>query len=268
MEFRDTDSEWQQISASDTYFKVLSDPRFKDDALDEDARRQFFESGEAHIGRVLEKIHTHLDAKFSPSSALDFGCGVGRLLLPLSRICDRVVGVDIAEPMLREARANLDAGDVRNVELVKGDDRLSKVTGRFDLIHSYIVFQHIPALRGRQMIARMLELLDEDGCGALHVVYSRDQLAGQLEKMWPDDDSVLSYLGRAWQVMRRKLRRTRRTLLGRSPRTEMNPYSLNAILHELQEAAVRRLHVEFTDHSGYYGAMLLFQRARDLSYQA
>lgn len=266
MVLRDTDADWQRIAASDTYFKVFSQDRYKGDALDESARREFFASGQTHIDWVLDRIHNHLDAKFAPRSALDFGCGVGRLVLPLSGICDRVVGVDVAEPMLREAHANLAAADIRNVELVKADDRLSRVDGKFDLIHSHIVFQHIPPLRGRRIIRHLLEHLTDEGFGVLHVLYSKARFGPQLEKLWPDD-GIRNHGWRAWQELRRALRTARRRLMGRKPRAELNPYTLNPILHELQEAGVRRLHLELTDHTGSYGTVLFFQRASDRSYR-
>ncbi len=79
--------------------------------------------------------------------ALDFGCGVGRLVIPLSKIAESVTGVDVSESMLNEAISNCDNQNVNNANFIKADDNLSMLSGKYDFIHSYIVFQHIPTKR-------------------------------------------------------------------------------------------------------------------------
>ena len=116
-------------------------------------------------------MRARLGADFQPRRVLDFGCGVGRLVLPLSRLCEEVVGVDVAEAMLSEAAANCRQAGATNVRLIRGDDRLSGVTGPFDFIHSFIVFQHVPVQRGLVLLERLLDLLAPDGVGALHFTY-------------------------------------------------------------------------------------------------
>ena len=56
---------------------------------------------------------------------------------------ERVVGVDVSPSMLAEARRNCDARGARNVELLAAD-RLGTLAPEFDLVHSFIVLQHIP----------------------------------------------------------------------------------------------------------------------------
>ena len=76
---------------------------------------------------LWDAIRRWVAPRFAPRSALDFGCGVGRLLVPLARRCPSVVGVDVADSMLAQARARCDAVGVTNVRLLKSDDRLSRV---------------------------------------------------------------------------------------------------------------------------------------------
>ncbi|GEM_PF-5857492 len=38
-------------------------------------------------------IHEDLNASFRPRQARDFGSGVGRLVIPLTRVCESVTGV-------------------------------------------------------------------------------------------------------------------------------------------------------------------------------
>ena len=101
----------------------------------------------------MEVCKRHLDPSFSPKSVLDFGCGTGRLVIPLAEIADYVLGLDVSESMLWEARKNCKAHALNNVQLLKSDDTLSCLDGCFDFIHSFIVFQHIPVKRGIRIFA-------------------------------------------------------------------------------------------------------------------
>ena len=49
--------------------------------------------------------------------ALDFGCGVGRLVLPLARRYRTVVGIDISDAYIAEAVRNRDKHGLTNISL-------------------------------------------------------------------------------------------------------------------------------------------------------
>ena len=135
MPLNNSDKDWKLFGKTDPYYAVLTAPEYHGQLSDK-TRERFFESGEQHIAKMFSIIREHLDPNFAPRSALDFGCGVGRLLLPLARRCDEVTGVDVSPSMLAEARRNCDATGAKGVRLVQGDDALSNVRGSFDLIHS------------------------------------------------------------------------------------------------------------------------------------
>ena len=147
----DSDRDWERFGESDPYFAVLTAPEFHG-RLAAPEREKFFESGETHIDAVFSVIRDRLDGSFNPTRALDFGCGVGRLLLPLAARCKEVTGVDVSRSMLAEARRNCDAAGAPQVRLLLSDDNLTAVNGAFEFIHSYIVLQHIPVARGERII--------------------------------------------------------------------------------------------------------------------
>src|SRR4051812_3426092 len=97
-----TDSDWEKFGRIDPYYGVLSHDRFHAAAEAGEARQAFFQSGESHIDLVFRTIREHCDADFAPQRAFDFGCGVGRLVIPLARRAARVVGADISDAMLAE----------------------------------------------------------------------------------------------------------------------------------------------------------------------
>jgi hypothetical protein len=46
----------------------------------------------------------------------------------------------------------------------------------------------------------------------------------------------------------------------RVPEIQMNPYPLNVLFKLIQDAGVRHVHAEFTNHAGHLGALLFFRK--------
>lgn len=116
------------------------------------------------MASIMDRIAADLGAPVEPARVLDFGCGVGRLAIPFSTIVtEGVVAMDISPSMLAEAASNSAERDIRNIEFVRSDDELSLATGQFDIVHSYIVLQHIHPERGHQIVARLARKVSEGG---------------------------------------------------------------------------------------------------------
>lgn len=67
------------------------------------------------------------------SRVLDMGCGVGRRTLELARCGHRVLGVDLDESMLAQARA-ASKGERLNVHFLKADLRVLSYRAEFDAV--------------------------------------------------------------------------------------------------------------------------------------
>src|SRR5262245_29594400 len=145
---RNTDKAWQRFGQTDPYFAVLTHSRFRAAAKEGEARREFFESGVDHVERIFATIKENLDPEFAPRRALDFGCGVGRVTIPLARRVTQVVAIDVSDWMLDEAKKTCEEAGVRNVTLLKSDDSSGKLSGDFDFVAAFIVVQPIPSRRG------------------------------------------------------------------------------------------------------------------------
>ena len=104
-----TDAVWEWFGKNQPYSAVLVEAKYKNEQLNDEARKDFFSTGKAYVDFVLRTISEHFDTNFTRKRALDFGCGVGRLTIPLSAACQRVVGVDASPSMLEEAKKNADA---------------------------------------------------------------------------------------------------------------------------------------------------------------
>lgn len=120
---------------------MLTADEFRADALTESARSSFFRSGVEHVEHVLATYARLRGDAARFHSALDFGCGVGRLVLTLSERFDQVTGVDISSSMLAEATSNGEREGRANIRLLRTPEFLADrgATG-YDLVHTILVF--------------------------------------------------------------------------------------------------------------------------------
>jgi SAM-dependent methyltransferase len=131
---------WRRFARDDPMFHIASNRRRWDP-------EDFLEGGRPTVARAVEWAGPELPHE----TALEIGCGLGRMLVHLAERFDRVYGVDIAPEMIEGARELVPA----NVELAvnSGDDLAPLEDERFDFVLSIQVFQHIP---DREVIARYL----------------------------------------------------------------------------------------------------------------
>ena len=104
-----------------------------------DSAEAFAASGEKDLAsQVLDGLAVSPDW-----AVLEIGCGIGRLLKPLSSRVRRAVGVDLSDEMIRRGREY--CADRPNVQLLRTDGTLEGLAdGEFDFVFSHIVFQHLP----------------------------------------------------------------------------------------------------------------------------
>ena len=273
--------EWEKWGRQDPYFAVITDPRYRSANLTEEAKKVFFDSGRHHARAVLAECRHRVDPKFKPRRVLDFGCGVGRVVLAFAAEAEAVVGVDVSPAMIEEARRNCEAHGLSNVELQVSDDELSQLSGGFDLVHSCIVFQHIDVVTGRQLFRRLLELLAPGGIAALHITYGKAYHADRFGQpptpppasaaadASPEAASGIGNPGTLKSIGRWMARGAPRTVIealpGRvqrlaDPQMNMNPYNLSELAFLMQSAGIKRFHADFTDHGGELGVFLYFSK--------
>ena len=109
----------------------------------------FWQSGMDDIKSILEidgsrfeKITHQKDPK--KMRILEIGCGIGRLLIPMSEIFGQVIGVDISSEMIHKGKKHLE--NIQNCQIFEnnGIDLSEFSDNYFDFCFSFIVFQHIP----------------------------------------------------------------------------------------------------------------------------
>jgi ubiquinone/menaquinone biosynthesis C-methylase UbiE len=75
---------------------------------------------------------------------LEIGCGIGRILIPMSKIFGDCIGIDISSEMVRQGQKYVE--NIPNCTIIENDgvDLSLFSDNYFDFCYSFIVFQHIP----------------------------------------------------------------------------------------------------------------------------
>jgi ubiquinone/menaquinone biosynthesis C-methylase UbiE len=248
-----SDLEWERFGYIDPYYGVMVHDKFRKYKLNDKGLNEFFNSGFEHIKFIFESIQKSVNPKFNPSSALDFGCGVGRCAIPLATICHRVVGVDIASSMLEEARKNSMKNNITNLELIKSDDSLSQISGQFDFIHSFSTFQHISQKRGYKIFSRLTELLSDNGVAAIeflyhHKNYGLSRVIGSIRKNVPFANNIFNL------IYKRPFA---------EPLMEKNMYRMKKLMTILRDYGCGNLHLKLFENNDLRNVILFFQKKKD-----
>lgn len=240
---------WEDFGAKDPYFGVVSEEKFRSDSLTKDNKEAFFASGIVHVEKVFSAIKRHFDPEFSPRKAIDFGCGVGRILIPLAQRCDSVVGIDVSPSMLTEARKNCDENRIKNVRFYEDLAEFESSPECFDMVHTYIVLQHIPTKAGQKNISALINLLNAGGIGVIQLHYGQNK-------------SVNSLI--YWAVRNIPFSKNFVNLFTRrkfwEPRAQMNQYNLNWVFKKLQSEGITDVHCSLEDHGGALGVIVYFKK--------
>jgi SAM-dependent methyltransferase len=89
---------------------------------------------------------------------LDLGTGTGAIALALAPKAKRVVGRDISEGMLEQAREKAEAEGIENVEFGEGRFRDPNYDGEVDVVVSNFAMHHLSDEEKREAIAVIADL--------------------------------------------------------------------------------------------------------------
>src|SRR4051812_47514151 len=93
--------EWEEIARQDAFWAILS---YSDRKFGAWSREDFFRTGEEDVEAVMRRVD-EFGRPAGRATALDFGCGVGRVTRALSAHFEHCLGLDISEKMVTDARA-------------------------------------------------------------------------------------------------------------------------------------------------------------------
>lgn len=154
--------------------------------------------------------------------------------------------------MIKEAKKTLPSEYRRRITYKVADTSLIGLPKNYDLLYSYIVFQHIPVQKGEQLAYMLLDKLEEGGFAALHFTYQNhksfprkfsEQLRGRVVP--------LHYL---LNVLRRRPFNT--------PLMRMHLYNLDKLFSLYRQHRLCEIYCSTTMHGDYEGLMLVSQKQR------
>jgi SAM-dependent methyltransferase len=204
--------------------------------------------GEQDARETLRVLRQLAGPAFKHDNVLDFGCGAGRLTIPLARTAEHTTGVDSSDELLAEARLNVERAGLSNVDFVSGDNGLSGVIGQFEVVHSFDAFPRIAPEEGYDLAEAVLNRVTTRGGGMLHFTYA--------------PGASPSTMRRAVSAARRTSDAVRR-LLDRGDHNSEFPtfeYDLGKLFAMLQGKRFDRVATRFTETDGHLGAKLFFWR--------
>ncbi len=149
---------WEGFAALAPFWAVWTDAAHKGRRWDPLA---FYELGEREVARLLAELAKRNHKVHFSGTALDFGCGVGRLTRPLARRFEKAVGLDISPTMVAVAQSHtLEA----NAEyLVNGGSPLPCHDKQFDFVLTRNTLQHMPPPLIEEYLGELVRVLSDDG---------------------------------------------------------------------------------------------------------
>jgi SAM-dependent methyltransferase len=151
--------DWEALGTADPLWAILTTPDKKGNQWN---LEEFLQTGRDEVGELMARAQ-QLSRPARRRSALDFGCGAGRLTQALANYFDGVVGVDISTSMLALAERVNQQGDRCRYVLNRVSNLAIFDSGTFDLIYSRLVLQHLPPRLERAYLHEMLRVLSPGG---------------------------------------------------------------------------------------------------------
>ena len=153
---------WTEMGERDAHFSVLTSPDFRSDVLAESIN--FFHStGHRDVRQAFGMLRRNGMGDTGDKVCVEYGCGVGRLTIPLAAAFRNVIGYDISAAHLAHAAARLRETGLGNVRLIECAGDMLQPLVACDLFYSLIVLQHNPPPVIRALIDNALQALNPGG---------------------------------------------------------------------------------------------------------
>lgn len=150
---------WESYAKIDPMWSILTYKSKKDKRW---RHNDFFKTGELEINKIIKNsVKINHNLKFN--TAMDFGCGIGRLSQALCKYFDKVYGIDISNTMIKQAKKFNKYKD-RCIYHINTKNNLRIFTDNsFDFIYSNIVLQHNKPIDSESYIREFIRTLKPHG---------------------------------------------------------------------------------------------------------
>jgi len=243
------DDAWQELGALEPYFAVLTNPDFLRANVTPERLQEFFASGEREVRNLLREAQSLFPLDLPLDRVLDFGCGVGRLTIPLAGSARHVLAVDAADSMLARARMHCEAARVRNVEFLTLKEAWAVPPASIHLACAHLVLQHVPTSSGERILRHLLSLVAPGGLCSVDITFFRS-------------GSRSRGVGRWFRARSRLVHAAASVLRGKPglPYMQMNTYDLGSVLRSFSGLGFSRSIVTVSSDGPLLTARILSRR--------
>ena len=233
------DPVFDAFAAREPYFAVVTDPRFLRANLTAAHEREFFATGEALVDRLFAIIEAGLVPGFAPVSMLEYGCGVGRLAIPLSRRPGSVTAIDRSPVMLELARREAERRGAGHIAF-ETSDAFQATSRKFDLVICYHVLQRLPRHRGLSLLRALMDRVSPGGVAVFQWPLGTGASAWVQTTRWAREH--LPAVNGAVNRLRHKP--------STDPFIPTHAYALNDVVSRLSASGCHGTHVAFEQSDG------------------
>lgn len=161
--------EWRHFGETEPHWSVVTGDEFKPASIAENIDA-FYELGRDDVFYIICALKRNGVWKGEGVTALDFGCGVGRLSLALAPHVSHVTGIDISPAHLVHAKQRAEQTGIGNVAFNPiGTIQEIDLLPKFDLIISLIVLQHNPPPVMVELLKKLLSRLAAGGTAVIQI---------------------------------------------------------------------------------------------------
>src|SRR4051812_3527224 len=240
---------WDAFAAREPHFAVLTAPRFLQANLTPEREREFFASGETTVSWMLRVIDAALIPEFAPMTVLEYGCGIGRLALPLARRPGSITAIDNSPSMLARARQEAERQQLAHIAF-ETPETLFSAPRSFDLVVCYHVLQRMPRHEAVALARRLFAMIAPGGVGVFQWPYRSHDSAIVHASRWTREH--LPGVNAAVNAARGKP--------AGDPFIPTHVFDLPEMLAVFDHAGVRATHVALERHGTLDYAILFVER--------
>jgi ubiquinone/menaquinone biosynthesis C-methylase UbiE len=238
---------WDGLAEQDALHAILTDPSVKDGKWN---TADFMATGITEINTVTSHLAQIGYLPNAKGSALDFGCGVGRLTQALAQRFSSCVGVDISEHMIQKAAALNHHEHCQY--LVSSGSTLPFEDASFTFIYCNIVLQH---MHRRFSMGYLKEFVRVLAPGGVLVFGVQDSFRIR---------DISSLITRLRQIIR--IRTRIKEALGGPGEMQMHCLSENSIRHALGSAKIVDVQLVNTAAKDFNGNLSYLSKAPAAGY--
>jgi len=241
---------WDALAKDDPFWAVLTQSQKQGNrwAIDE-----FYSTGVAEVEKDMARIRSCAPG-LRLGSALDFGCGAGRLTQALARHFERVTGIDISERMVALAREHC-----RNERVEFAHSAAAGLgmfpDGSFDFVYSRITLQHVAPRYTRRYLGEFVRVLAPGGVLSVQVpeaVPPGDPPDRLRFSLWPPT---------MWMRVKRHVRYHHPGWFPGTPKMQMYAVPRDEVVAIIASAGADILSVERGEHGDVENTVYIARRA-------